>query len=87
MSSNRKREFADHESGPPCSRKILHRKLNLFFGVLSVCVAVATPVGALTVLRNHDRRTEQIIAAKEAETEAKMAVLENSLCGFWFWLV
>jgi len=58
-------------------REILHRKLNFALGVVSVCVAVACLVGELAILKKHDARTEQIIAAKEAETHAKMAALED----------
>ena len=58
-------------------REILHRKLNFALGVISVCVAVACLVGELAILRKHDARTEQIIAAKEAETRARMAAMED----------
>ena len=58
-------------------RELLHRKLNFSLGVVSVAVAVACLVGAVAILQKHDARTEQIIAAKEAETRAKMAVLED----------
>lgn len=58
-------------------REIGHRKLNFLFGVIAVGVAVACLVTALSALRAHDRRSEQIIAAREAETREKMAALED----------
>ena len=58
-------------------REIIFRKLNFALGVLSVGAAVACLVGALAMLAKHDVRTERIIAAKQAETRAKMATLED----------
>lgn len=58
-------------------REIAHRKLSFALGALSVTAAVASLVGALAILEKHDRRTEQIIAAKETETRARMATLED----------
>ena len=58
-------------------REILYRKLSFSLGVMSVCVAVACLVGELAILQKHDARTDQIIAAKEADTKARMAVLED----------
>jgi len=58
-------------------RELLYRKLNFCLGVLSASVAVACVVGQRAVLRQYDARTEQIIAAKEAETRATMAALED----------
>ncbi len=58
-------------------REILFRKLSFALGVLSVLAAVGCLVGALTSLRQHDRRTEQIIAAKQAETQEKMELLTD----------
>ncbi|MFZ2641167.1 MAG: hypothetical protein WA117_09245, partial [Verrucomicrobiia bacterium] len=58
-------------------REILFRKLSFALGVLSVLAAVGCLVGSLTSLRQHDRRTEQIIAAKQAETREKMELLAD----------
>lgn len=58
-------------------REIAYRKLSFTLGVLSVLVAVGCLVAALTVLHKHDVRTEQIIAAKEAATKARLAQLED----------
>lgn len=58
-------------------REIAYRKLNFGLGVFAVAVAVGCLVAELTVLRRHDLQTEEIVAAKEAETRARMAGLEN----------
>lgn len=58
-------------------REIGYRRLNFTLGVLAVAVAAACLVAEMTLLRRHDQRTEQIIAAKEAETKARMADLED----------
>lgn len=58
-------------------REILYRRLNFLLGVASVAAAVACLVGSMMSLRQHDARTEQIIAAKETETRARMAALED----------
>jgi len=58
-------------------REILHRKLSFALGVVSASVAVAFLVASLAILQKHDARTEQIIAAKEAETRQQMAKLED----------
>lgn len=58
-------------------REISYRKLNFALGLLAVTVAVACLVGEMVVLKKHDARTEQILAAKEKETRTKMATLED----------
>jgi len=58
-------------------REILHRRLSFALGVASASVAVACLVAALAVLQKHDARTEQIVAAKEVETQQQMAKLED----------
>ncbi len=58
-------------------KEVLHRKLNFGLGLLSVVIAVACLVGALTILRAHDIRTDQIIALKESETREEMRKLED----------
>ena len=57
-------------------REVGYRKLNSVLALLGVCVAVSSLIGALTLLRLHDVRTEEVLSRKEAETEAKMAALE-----------
>ena len=61
------------------TKEVLHRKLNFGLGLLSVVIAVACLVGALTLLRAHDLRTDQIIASKQAETKEKMEKLIISI--------
>ena len=58
-------------------KEILHRRMNFALGLLSVIVAVACLVGALTLLRAHDARTEQIVGAKEARVQEEMARMED----------
>jgi len=58
------------------AKEILYRKLNFGLGVASVLAAVACLVGELTLLNRFDRRTDEIIAAKEAETRQRMQELE-----------
>ncbi|MBM3858515.1 MAG: FtsX-like permease family protein [Verrucomicrobia bacterium] len=62
-------------------RLILHelryRRLNFLLGVLSVGVAVACLTAALAILHKHDRRTDQIIAAKEEVTRKQMATMTD----------
>ena len=58
-------------------KEMLHRKLNSAMALLSVIAAVACLVGALTMLRAHDLRTNEIIAQKEAETEETMLQMED----------
>jgi hypothetical protein len=60
-------------------REIRFRKLNFLLGVLSVAAAVTCLVAQTTVLRRHDLRTERLVAAKEAETQAKMDAYEDDV--------
>jgi len=48
-------------------------------GLLSVVVAIACLVGAVSLLQAHDIRTRQIIAAKEAQTKREMDKLEDEM--------
>jgi len=58
-------------------KEILHRKLNVALALLSTMVAAGSLVGALTLLRVHDRQTEAIVAEKQAETEKRMKHMED----------
>lgn len=58
-------------------RELLYRRLNFALGLLSVAAAVACLVAQMGLLRQHDRRTEEIIAAKTAETQQRLARLED----------
>ena len=58
-------------------QELRHRKLHAALTLLSVTVAVTSLVGALTTLRGHDLRTDQIIARGQAQTRAQMADLED----------
>lgn len=61
------------------AKEIRHRKLSFGLGLLAVALAVGTLVGALTLLRGHDLRTQQILARKEAETKETMATLNDDV--------
>ena len=58
-------------------RELRYRRMNFLLGVLSVSVAVACLTAALAALRQHDLRTDRIIASKEAETRRQMAELAD----------
>jgi len=58
-------------------KEILRRKPNFVSGLAAVTFSVAVLTGSLTILRLHDLRTEQIVAAKEQETRQRMTVLED----------
>jgi putative ABC transport system permease protein len=53
-------------------REVLHRKLGFALGVLALVLAIGCLVGQIELLRAHDRRTEDILAAMEAEVRARM---------------
>ena len=58
-------------------REIGYRKLSFALGVLSAAFAVGTLVAQVTVLSLHDTRTEQIVAARQAETQQRLAAMED----------
>lgn len=58
-------------------REVAHRKTGFALGLLSVTIAVAALACAMTLLKAHDIRTEQIIDAKEAATRREMAAMED----------
>lgn len=58
------------------AREIHYRKLSFGLSVLSVLVAVGCLVAELTLLRLHDHHTQQVVAAKEAETRLSMEAFE-----------
>lgn len=60
-------------------KEIGHRRLNFVLGVVSVTVATGCLIGALTLLRAHDARTRQLLAAKEAETKARLEDLGDAV--------
>src|SRR5947209_2991299 len=57
--------------------ELLFRRLNAALGVLAVWAATSCVIGAFTLLRRHDLRTEQILAAKADATQAEMQKLED----------
>ena len=54
-------------------REIKHRRLNFAMGLLSVAVAVASVVGAETLLTADRIMTGRLLSAKEAEVEKSVA--------------
>jgi len=60
-------------------REIWHRKLNFLLGLVSVLVAIACLVGAATILKAGDLRTEQILKEKEAEVKEAGRQLQDAM--------
>ena len=60
-------------------REIKHRKLNFLLGLLSVTVAVASLVGAQTLLTADSIITGRLLNAKEAEVEKSVAEKEAAV--------
>lgn len=60
-------------------REIAFRKLNFALGLLAVAIAVGALVGTLTMLKIHDIHTREILKQKEAETQKKLAVLNDEM--------
>jgi len=58
-------------------RELRGRAGSFLLATASVAVAAAVYTGGVTLLRIHDRRTEQRLAEKEAQTREAMAHLEN----------
>jgi ABC-type antimicrobial peptide transport system permease subunit len=58
-------------------KEIKRRKLNFLLGLLSVIFAVTSVIGALTMLKAHDIKTDKIITTKEKDTRARLAVLQD----------
>ncbi len=58
-------------------KEITRRKLNFFLGLISVIFAVTAVIGALTMLKIHDLKTDEIITQKELETGERMIILED----------
>jgi putative ABC transport system permease protein len=59
------------------TKEIIHQKLAVSLGVLSVMVAVGVLVTELTLIDAHDEKTRRILAEKEARTAEEMAVMED----------
>ncbi len=57
--------------------EIRYRKTGFFIGLACVVAAIGSLVGALTLLKTHEARTEAILAERERETRVEMDRLEN----------
>jgi len=79
MRSTIRRESAQMNIRRIVLKEILHRKIAFAAGVVSAMLAVGCLVGAVTMLRVHEQRTRAILARKEKETAARMAVLEDEM--------
>ncbi|MDP6208857.1 MAG: hypothetical protein QGG01_11140, partial [Roseibacillus sp.] len=60
-------------------REIAFRKLNFGLALFSVSAAVACLVGTLTLLQADERRTDRLLAEKEAEVAKAGAGLEDAI--------
>ena len=60
-------------------RELWHRKLSFALGVLSVAMSVGVLITQVVLLKRHDLRTEQILAAKEADTTALLQKYEDDV--------
>jgi ABC-type lipoprotein release transport system permease subunit len=58
-------------------REIVHRRLNFMLGLLSVACAVACLMTAVMLLNLFDRRTEELVSAKQAELEKQTLAMED----------
>ncbi len=58
-------------------RELAARAASFWLAAVSVAVAAAVLTGGAGLLRVHDRRTEQHLAEKEAQTRAEMARLQD----------
>ncbi len=57
-------------------REIMHRRLNFLLGLLSVACATACLMTAVFLLNLYDRRTEDLIATKQADLEQQTKDME-----------
>ena len=60
-------------------KEIKYRKLSFALGVLSIAVAAGVLVGQVSALRDHDARTEQLIAKKQHETDVRVAEVSSEV--------
>ncbi len=58
-------------------KEVAYDRAGFVVGLLCITVAIASLVGAVTLLRAHKLRTERIIAEKEAETRRQMERMED----------
>jgi ABC-type lipoprotein release transport system permease subunit len=58
-------------------RELRFHKWNTVLSVISAASAVSCVLGALMLLRTFDARTEQLVAAKEAEVQAQMDRMQD----------
>jgi putative ABC transport system permease protein len=59
------------------AREFRHKRFAFLTGVLSLSIATAGVIGALSLLRGHDLATERLLIDKERELRAEMVALED----------
>jgi len=59
-------------------KEIAHRRLGAAISVLAVSVAVGVLVSQVGLLRAHDLKTEQVLAAKQHEADRELANMEDA---------
>lgn len=57
-------------------RELLHRRVNFLLGLVSVLLATAVLSGSLLLLGAYDRQTDELLAARQAELEAQIQLLQ-----------
>ncbi len=60
-------------------REILHRKGSFLLGLISIGIAVATLIGAMSLLKSHDIGTQQILDREEQDLKEKVGALNNQI--------
>lgn len=60
-------------------REALYRKLNSGLEVLAVTIAIGSLLGSLTVLKINDLHTEEILSKRLAQTQARVAELNEAM--------
>jgi len=60
-------------------REVLYRKSNFILAILAVAIAIASLLGSLCVLEIHALHTRELLAQKQAETQDKLAKLNDEI--------
>ena len=61
------------------TKEIWHSKLSFAASLLSIVMAIGVLVGAFTLLKAHDKRTERVLQEKEEVLKQKMAELQEDM--------
>jgi putative ABC transport system permease protein len=60
-------------------REVLYRKSNFILAILAVTIAIASLLGSICVLEIHTLHTHELLAQKQAETQDKLATLNDEI--------